>query len=92
LFNRDQDLFPVLHHGISYAGLLEGLYRMAPNGHKILKGKDGKEAIEVDLSDDMWVERRNLPTSEMQLQEEFNRLKVRMTGEKERLDEVNELG
>lgn len=61
---------------------------MSANGHKVLKGK---ESMEVDLSDEMWVERRNLPTSEMQLQEEFNRIKVRMTGEKERLEEVNEL-
>jgi hypothetical protein len=39
----------------------------------------------------MWVDRRNLPTSEMELQEEFNKIKVRLMGEKERLDELNEL-
>jgi hypothetical protein len=61
-FNREQDYFPTLHHCITYAGLIESLYRISANGHKIIKGKD---SMEIDLNDEMWVDRRNLPTSEM---------------------------
>ncbi len=44
LFNRELDLFPVLHHGITYAGLLECIYRLSGNGHRILgmKREGGK--------------------------------------------------
>lgn len=53
IFNRELDLFPVLHHGISYAGLLESVYQMTPTGNKIIK-REGV-TFDVDLADEMWV-------------------------------------
>lgn len=52
-FNREQDYFPALHHSITYAGLIESIYRLSPTGHKIIKNKES--LIEIDLNDDMWV-------------------------------------
>lgn len=66
-FNRELDYFPVLSHGISYSGLIESLYKLTPNGQKIIK-KEGA-GLDIDLNDDIWIERRNLPISEMELSE-----------------------
>ena len=65
-YNRESDYFPVLHHGITYAGLIESIYKLSPGGQRIVRGKD-YPAIDVDLSDDIWTERRNLPVSELAL-------------------------
>lgn len=36
--------------------------------------------MDIDLNDDIWTEKRNLTVSEMELSEQFNRLKVKMMG------------
>lgn len=66
-FNRENDYFPVLSHGINYSGLIESIFKLSANGHKIIKSKDS--SIDIDLNDEIWGERRNLPTSEMYLHE-----------------------
>ena len=80
-YNRESDYFPVLHHNITYAGLIESIYRLSENGQKIIRGK-GKDAVEIDLNDDIWTERRNSPISELSLSEELNMIKVKLMGEK----------
>ena len=87
-FNRDSDLFPVLHHAITYAGLIESIHRFSANSQKIIRGNN-QSAIEIDLNDDIWTDRRNLPISELSLSEELNMIKVKSMGEKEKLNEVN---
>lgn len=47
-FNREQDCFPALHHDITYAGLIESLFKLSPNGHQIIKTKDNTK---IDLND-----------------------------------------
>ena len=89
-FNREQDYFPVLHHGVSYAGLLESIHKITPTGNRVLNEKK-ETVLDIELTDDIWLDKRNLPISEMQLSEEFSRLKARLSGERERLDEVNEI-
>jgi hypothetical protein len=86
-FNRELDYFPVLCHGISYSGLIESLYKLSGNGQRIVKGEKG---VEIDLNDDIWVERRNLPISEMELSEEFNKLKIKMLSDKDKMDEFTD--
>ena len=52
-YNRESDYFPVLHHGITYSGLIESIYRLSSNSQKIIRGKDQK-SFEIDLNDDIW--------------------------------------
>jgi hypothetical protein len=66
-FNRELDYFPVLSHGITYAGLIESLYKLTPSGHRIIKSNDAY--MDIDLNDDIWTEKRNLTVSEMELSE-----------------------
>jgi len=35
-YNRESDYFPVLHHGITYSGLIESIYRLSSNSQKIV--------------------------------------------------------
>lgn len=44
----------------------------------------------MDLNDDIWTERRNLPVSELSLDQELNLIKVKSINEKEKPNEVNE--
>lgn len=37
IFNRETDLFPILAHGITYASLLENIYKITKTGNRILK-------------------------------------------------------
>lgn len=87
-YNREADYFPVLHHAITYAGLIESIYRLSANGQKILR--PNLTPIDLDLNDDIWTERRNLPISELALSEELNLIKVKLMNDKEKLNEVNE--
>lgn len=57
----------MLSHGITYAGLIESLYKLTPSGHRIIKSNDAY--MDIDLNDDIWTEKRNLTVSEMELSE-----------------------
>ncbi len=48
IFSRDSDYFPVLAHGITYASLLENIYKINKTGTKVTKGK---ENFELSLQD-----------------------------------------
>ena len=54
-FNRDNDYFPVLSHGISYAGLIESIFKLSPSGKRIIKGKNKDDLLDIDLNDLTWV-------------------------------------
>jgi hypothetical protein len=66
IFNREVDYFPVLAHGITYASLLENIYKINKIGNKVTK--NSKESnIELSLQDEIWVEKKNYLISEMKL-------------------------
>lgn len=43
-YNREADYFPVLHHGITYSGLIESIFKLSPSCRKIIRGK-GQDSI-----------------------------------------------
>ena len=58
LFNRENDNFPLLAHGITYGSLLENMYRISKLGNRVhYEGKKSKEeeSGELSLQDDIWL-------------------------------------
>lgn len=50
IFNRENDMFPVISHGITYASLMEDIWKFNRFGNKLLD----KES-QIDLNDYIWL-------------------------------------
>jgi hypothetical protein len=64
LYNRENDYFPLLSHGITYASLLENLYEVSNLGNKITKPSE-KVAYDLSVTDHIWLSKKNMLISEM---------------------------
>ena len=73
----------MLAHGITYASLMENIYRINKHANRVhfdnKRGKD-KKVGELSLQDEIWVEKKNFLISEMGLEKESNRIKAKMMG------------
>lgn len=54
----------MLSHGITYAALLENIYKINKTGSKVTKNK---EIVDLSLQDEIWVNKKNMLISEMKL-------------------------
>lgn len=82
----------MLAHGITYASLLENMYRVGIYGNKLhydKKGAKDQKSAELSLQDEIWLEKKNCLISEMGLDKESNKIKSKMVGKSN--DEFSEM-